>query len=326
MVVRHSVQDLIRETGRFVIDGSMGTALEDKGANLNNALWTAAILCNQPELVKEVHLDYFRAGADCGITCSYQATIPGLMKQGMSEDAAEELIVKSVEIFREARDEWWNNKEKDNRSYPLCLAGIGPYGAYLADGSEYRGNYGISDETLRDFHKRRMELLWNAGADILLLETQPSLHEVLIEAELAENMNADYWISFSCRDGVHINEGDKIEDAVRMISHDHPHLRMVGVNCTKPEYIVSLIHEIQKGTDLPIAVYPNSGKQYDPTTKTWHGVPDQLSFGEYALRYYEAGTTAVGGCCTTIAEDICDVKEARDRFCKTGSFQKIRNK
>ena len=120
MVVRHSVQDLIRETGRFVIDGSMGTALEDKGANLNNALWTAAILCNQPELVKEVHLDYFRAGADCGITCSYQATIPGLMKQGMSEDAAEELIVKSVEIFREARDEWWNNKEKGIRCVLLA--------------------------------------------------------------------------------------------------------------------------------------------------------------------------------------------------------------
>lgn len=136
------------------------------------------------------------------------------------------------------------------RVYPLCLAGIGPYGAYLADGSEYRGNYGVSDEALRTFHKERMEILWNAGADILLIETQPSLHEALIEAEIAEEMGADYWISFSCKDGHHIHEGNTIAECARVLSENHPGLKMVGVNCSKPEHIVSLIQGYQAGNEF----------------------------------------------------------------------------
>ena len=136
----------------MIIDGSMSTALERLGADLNDELWTAKVLKDQPELVKRVHMDYFRAGADCGITASYQATIPGLMKKGLSEKEAEDVITNAVRVFREARDEWWEQEGKNSgRQYPLCLASVGPYGAYLADGSEYRGKYKISDDELRDF-------------------------------------------------------------------------------------------------------------------------------------------------------------------------------
>ena len=186
------IKELLEKNGQMIIDGSMSTALEQMGANLNCNLWTARALVDTPELVKKVHTDYFKAGADCGITCSYQATIPGLMENGFTHDEAAEIVANSVKLFLEAREEWWNAEGKvQGRVYPLCLAGIGPYGAYLADGSEYRGNYGVSDEALRTFHKERMEILWNAGADILLIETQPSLREALIEAEIAEEMGAD---------------------------------------------------------------------------------------------------------------------------------------
>ena len=199
------IKELLEKNGQMIIDGSMSTALEQMGANLNCNLWTARALVDTPELVKKVHTDYFKAGADCGITCSYQATIPGLMENGFTHDEAAEIVANSVKLLLEAREEWWNAEGKaQGRVYPLCLAGIGPYGAYLADGSEYRGNYGVSDEALRTFHKERMEILWNVGADILLIETQPSLREALIEAEIAEEMGADYWISFSCKDGHHI--------------------------------------------------------------------------------------------------------------------------
>ena len=125
---------------------------------------------------------------------------------------AEDLIVRSVKVFQEARNEWWEKEGKAaDRAYPMCLAGIGPYGAYLADGSEYKGHYGIPDAALHDFHQRRAELLWEAGADVLLFETQPSLGEAKIEAAIAERLGADYWISFSCKDGLHINEGDLIQ-------------------------------------------------------------------------------------------------------------------
>ena len=253
--MRQTLAKILEKKQICVIDGSMGTALEHLGANLNNSLWTARVLLDQPELVKKVHLDYFHAGADAGITCSYQATIPGLMANGLSEKEAEDLIVRSVKVFQEARNEWWEKEGKAaDRAYPMCLAGIGPYGAYLADGSEYKGHYGIPDAALHDFHQRRAELLWEAGADVLLFETQPSLGEAKIEAAIAERLGADYWISFSCKDGLHINEGDLIRDCAAAFRSGYPRLRALGVNCTKPEYLESLIKELGKETDLPIEI------------------------------------------------------------------------
>ena len=304
----------------MIIDGSMSTPLERMGADLNDELWTAKILREQPELIRKVHTDYLKAGADCGITSSYQATIPGLMAKGMTEASAEDLIAASVRIFLEAREEWWEEEGREaGRQYPLCLASIGPYGAYLADGSEYRGRYAVSDSELRDFHRRRMEILRDAGADMFLIETIPSYREAAVLADLSEELGLDYWISFSCMSGTRINEGDPIRTCVRNIIEGHPHLKMIGVNCTDPKFIVSLIGEIREGlddagTDLPIGVYPNSGEKYDPETKTWTKAGEGLAFGAYAYEYMKAGASAVGGCCTTVASHIEQVVSARECF------------
>ena len=199
--MKNTLKQILDRQGILVLDGSMGTALENLGADLNNKLWTARVLADRPELVKEVHIQYFRAGADAGITCSYQASLPGLMETGYSREQAEALITRAVQVFMEARQEWWDAEGKQaGRSWPLCLASAGPYGAYLADGSEYKGHYGVSADTLRDFHRRRAELLWQAGADVLLFETEPSLMEAEVEAQIAEELGAPYWISFSCCD------------------------------------------------------------------------------------------------------------------------------
>ena len=312
--MRTKLSDVLTHNhGHMVIDGSMSTGLELLGCTMKDSLWTAKILAEQPEKVKEVHLEYFRAGADCGITCSYQATIPGLMAHGYSQEEAEEIIVRSIKVFLEARTQWWEKEGKAaGRAYPLCLAGCGPYGAYLADGSEYRGHYGVSKEILQEFHKRRAELLWQAGADLLLFETEPSLEEALIEAELAEQMGADYWLSFSCQNGTLTNEGDSLTDCAKILSHNHPHLRMLGVNCTPPHFMLEAIAALQKGTSLPIGVYPNSGEIYDAKTKTWHGEREkQQSFGDFAKAWYLAGASAVGGCCRTAASHIRQVAEVR---------------
>lgn len=315
--MRVTMEETLNKTGVMVIDGAMSTALEALGCDLNDSLWTAKALAQWPDLISRVHTDYFRAGADCGITCSYQATIPGLMARGYEEAEAEALIACSVEVFLAARDAWWEGEGRAaGRAYPICLGSVGPYGAYLADGSEYRGNYGVSDDVLRKFHARRMELLWDAGADLLLFETQPSLREALIEADIAEHMGADYWISFSCRDGVHIHEGDKVQDCARALSKDHPHLKMIGINCTPPQYVESLITELKKGCTLPVAVYPNSGEEYDPMTKTWSGEKNGVPFGEYAGRFIAAGASAVGGCCRTVGSHIEAVARARDKCLK----------
>jgi len=313
--MKASLENILEKNTIMVIDGSMSTALEALGADNSSKLWTAATLASSPELVKQVHLDYFKAGADCGITSSYQATIPGLMEHGYSEEEAEKLIADSVRLFLEARDEWWESEGKAaDRAYPLCLAGIGPYGAYLADGSEYKGNYGVSDEVIYDFHRRRIEILKEAGADIMLIETQPSLNEAVIAAKICEELEVDYWISFSCRDGKRICEGDDIADCARVLSEGFPHLKMIGVNCSKPEYIASLIRELKSATDLPIGVYPNSGLIYDPETKTWTEPNNTMNFGSYALDYMQAGAVAVGGCCTTACEQIEQVASVRKVF------------
>ena len=325
----NTISDIISRNGIMVIDGSMSTALEHLGADLNSKLWTARALAESPELVRQVHLDYFRAGADCGITCSYQATIPGLTANGYTREEAEKLIARSVEIFIKARQQWWEEEgEKAGRAWPLCLAGIGPYGAYLADGSEYRGKYGVGDDVLDSFHRRRMEILHQAGADILLIETQPSLHEALLAAGIAEELGADYWISFSCADEKHICEGDPIRKCAEVFAEGHPHLEMIGVNCTKPVYISGLIKELRAGlqtagSTLPIGVYPNSGEEYDPVTKSWHGTGDAKNFGEYALDYMRAGADAVGGCCTTVASHVEQVIAAREAFIDDGRARVI---
>jgi homocysteine S-methyltransferase len=243
--MRQTLKNILEQNQILVIDGSMGTALENLGADLNNSLWTARVLADRPELVKQVHLEYFRAGADAGITCSYQASIPGLMANGFSRQAAEDLITRSVTLFQEARQEWWDQEGKAaGRAWPLCLAGVGPYGAYLADGSEYRGHYGLSDRELYDFHKRRAQLLWEAGADVLLFETQPGLQEALVEARIARELGATFWISFSCRDGLHNCEGMPLREAAEVV-RQFPEVEALGVNCTKP----GIHREPDRGTE-----------------------------------------------------------------------------
>ena len=316
--MRTTFAETLEKTGGvIVIDGSMSTALEALGCDLNDSLWSAKALAESPEKVKQVHLDYFRSGADCGITDSYQATIPGLMAKGFTQQQSEDLIARSVKLFLEARQEWWDSEGKGSgRAYPLCLGAVGPYGAYLADGSEYRGNYGISEKALYDFHRRRMELLWEAGADLLLIETQPSMDEALIEAQIAEELGAAYWISFSCKDGSHINEGDHIRSCAERLSRKHPGLQAIGVNCTPPQFVENLIRELKDSCDLPVAVYPNSGEEYDPATKTWHGSRDGMRFGDYARRWMRAGASAVGGCCRTLPSHIQEVARAREAYLK----------
>ena len=144
----------------LVIDGALATELERRGCDLKDKLWSAKILLEQPEKIKQVHYDYFKAGADCAITASYQATVEGFSKRGLSEEQALTLIQKSVRLAVEARDEFWaEESSRMERAKPFVAASVGPYGAFLADGSEYRGNYGLTAKEMKDFHRPRMKTL-----------------------------------------------------------------------------------------------------------------------------------------------------------------------
>ena len=162
----------------LVLDGAFGTELARRGFDTNDELWSAKALFEKPELVEAVHRDYYEAGADISTSASYQATVEGFEKKGFTREQAKELIVRSVRLVQQARDAFWQQKEKRvGRPQPLAAASVGPYGAYLADGSEYRGDYGASRAELADFHAERLAILISAGPDILACETLPLLDE-----------------------------------------------------------------------------------------------------------------------------------------------------
>ena len=289
----------------LVIDGALATELERRGCDLKDSLWSAKILLEQPEKIKQVHYDYFKAGADCAITASYQATIAGFAKRGLSEAEAVALMKKSVTLAKEARDEFWAvEANRTGRVKPFVAASVGPYGAYLANGEEYTGNYGLTEKELMDFHRPRMRALIEADADLLACETIPCLIEAQALVKLlGEFQSVHAWISFSCRDEAHVCEGDRFEDCIRQIEAS-PFVDAVGVNCTSPRFIPALIREAKKATQKPVLVYPNSGETYDAAKSDWDGHRIYESFGEEAKEWYNAGARLIGGCCRTTPEDI----------------------
>ena len=266
------IEEFVQKNQVLILDGAMATELEGKGLDLNNALWSAKVLAEHPEVIEQVHYEYFLAGADCAMTASYQATIDGFLKKGYTLSQAENFITDSVKIAAKARDRFWQEpKNREGRPYPLIVAAVGPYGAYLADGSEYRGDYDVSETELMDFHRRRMQLLLEAGADVLACETVPCLFEAQAMAKtVGEFQDALCWVSFSCNSEDTICDGTSI--AVCAAAMDvFDQVVAVGINCTPPHLLPSLIRQVKAGTKKPIAVYPNSGEIYDPVSKTWMG-------------------------------------------------------
>jgi homocysteine S-methyltransferase len=299
------IEQILNHFPIIILDGAMATELENYGCNLNDRLWSAKILMENPELIKKVHLDYFNAGADCAITASYQATVEGFKERGLTEEEAIGLIKKSVQLATEARDEFWTDlNDKTNRPKPLVAASVGPYGAFLADGSEYRGDYSLNEDELVTFHKERIRLLVEAGADILACETIPCLLEAkAITRVLKEFPEVYAWFSFSAKDEYHISSGEKVSSCAEWLDGEEQTVA-IGINCTSPNFIDSLIQEIKGKTSKPIIVYPNSGEEYDAMSKQWNEIAPTSQFATSTQRWYEAGAKIIGGCCRTNPEDI----------------------
>jgi homocysteine S-methyltransferase len=299
------IDNILQKQPVLILDGAFSTELERRGCDLNDPLWSAKILMENPGEIAAVHEDYFNAGADCVITASYQATFEGFMKRGLDEEEASKLIASSINLAREVRDTFWKKaKNRVNRPRPLVAASVGPYGAYLADGSEYRGDYDLDEKALMLFHKKRLETLIAAGPDVIACETIPCLAEAKAMVRLLEEFPGVYgWISFSAKDGEHINNGERIEDCARWLD-SHEQVAAVGINCTAPEYIESLIERIRDETNKPIIVYPNSGELYDAVGKKWDSDSTDLSYGEKSLLWHKKGAQLIGGCCKTTPDDI----------------------
>lgn len=286
----------------LIIDGGLSNVLEAQGCDLNHKLWTARLILEQPEAIVNAHLRYLEAGANIITTSSYQASVKGLMEEGIDEQEAISVLLKSVTLAEEAVERFMKSSADSGR--PLIAASIGPYGAYLADGSEYTGAYGLSDKALAQFHARRLELLANSNADLVACETLPCQQEAKVLSRLLEKIEKPSWVSFSCKDDGHISDGTPIEEVASLFSA-HPSVMAIGVNCTQPQFVSGLIRKIKNAApDKKIVVYPNSGETYDPIQKSWMSVPDVPSFAEMSKVWQALGADLMGGCCRIGPEQI----------------------
>ena len=293
----------------MVLDGALATELERRGADIADPLWSAKCLIERPGLIRDVHFDYFLAGADVATSATYQATFEAFARRGIGESPAARLMRGAVALAAEARDDFWAvESNREGRLRPLVAASIGPYGAMLADGSEYRGHYVLDDAALAEFHRPRLRVLANAGADVLACETIPCLREARILARLLGEFPAMCaWMSFSCRDDARNCEGEDMGAcAAELLAY--PQIVAVGVNCTAPRHMVPLLRKMRGATSRPLAVYPNSGERYDAGSKQWRGNADAMHFGQQARIWQAEGARLIGGCCRTAPADIAEVR------------------
>ena len=286
--------DALGSGAPMVLDGGLATQLEAMGEDLSDPLWSARLLADGPDRIEAAHLAFYRAGARVATTASYQATFEGFAARGIGHDDAAALLRRSVEIADDAR----RRALADGVAGPLFVAAsVGPYGAMLADGSEYRGRYGRSEAWLRDFHRERLAVLAATDADVLALETIPEVEEGAALAGLLAGLpGAAAWVSFTCADGARLRSGAPIEEAVAAVA-GATGVVAVGVNCTAPEHVPELVARIRAVTTLPVVAYPNSGEGWDAAARRWTGGAGGRVDGATAATWIAAGATAVGGCC-----------------------------
>ncbi len=272
------------------LDGGLSTALDNNGNKLTTSLWTGELIRSNPAEITKAHLDFINAGAEIIITSAYQLSYPGCGERGWSEQETDQALITSTKLAKDAVDQ--------SGKAVKVAASVGPYGASLADGSEYKGNYGVSKSVLKNFHARRLELLISTSPDYLALETMPDTFEVEVLLELLSDCPIPFWISYSCRQGNQTNAGQTFAEAVAIAEA----AMAVGINCTAPEFITDLLRSAN--SKKPYVVYPNSGRLWDAVKKEWIGSSGSGFDQDLINQWQAAGAQYIGGCCGIGAAEI----------------------
>jgi homocysteine S-methyltransferase len=277
----------------LISDGGLATELEARGHDLSDDLWSARLLFDAPEEIIAAHRAFFQAGAAIATTASYQASFDGFAAGGISRSDSERLMRLSVSLAAEARDEV-------GREGRWVAASVGPYGAALANGEEYVGRYGLTVAQLAEWHLARLEVLADAGADVLAIETVPDVDEAEALVGLARRLGVPAWLSYTI-DGVQTRAGQPLTEAFA-VAADVPEIVAVGVNCCAPGDVLPAIEIARQMTGKPVIVYPNSGERWDGARRRWIGEARWSS--DLPAQWVPAGARIVGGCCRVMPGDI----------------------
>jgi homocysteine S-methyltransferase len=285
----------------LVADGGLATELEARGNDLSDSLWSARLLMDAPEQVRGAHLAFFRAGAVIATSASYQASFEGFARRGLAGRDAAALMRRSVELARAARDQLAGDGQAR-----WVAASAGPYGAALADGSEYRGRYGLSVTELAAWHRPRLEVLAGAGPDVLALETVPDIDEAEALMTAISGLGVPAWLSYSIA-GQRTRAGQPLAEAFA-VAAAVPEVVAVGVNCCAPADVPAAIAVAREVTGKPVIVYPNSGEEWDARRRAWTGPPAYSA--DQPRQWIAAGASIVGGCCRILSADIAALAQA----------------
>ncbi|PXY19669.1 homocysteine S-methyltransferase [Prauserella muralis] len=278
----------------MVLDGGLATELEARGHDLSDALWSARLLADAPDEIVAAHEAFYRAGADVAITASYQASFPGFAAAGIGRAEAETLLRRSVELAARARDRVPGTRRR------WVAASVGPYGAMLADGSEYRGRYGLSRRELVAFHRPRLEVLAAAGPDVVALETIPDADEAEAMLDALAGLGVPAWLSYTVESG-RTRAGQPLADAFS-VAAGRDDVLAVGVNCCAPGEVAEAAALAREVTGKPVVAYPNSGESWDARRRTWIG-RSRFAAADVA-RWRAEGAELLGGCCRVGPADI----------------------
>jgi len=281
-----------------VLDGGMGTALSDMGLDLSGSLWSARVLLENPNAIKTVHEDHARAGADILTSSSYQASLQGFEKAGYTRDDYLRALEKSTELVCEVAEVVGKNEGRQI----LVAASIGPYGATLADGSEYRGDYDVSKEFLVHFHAERLDHILQYEFDYLAFETVPSVIELEAINELLSNdfQSSHAWVSCSANSSTTISDGTPFRDAIKVLTAHNIVAR--GINCTHPDFISPLLDTAEG----PFVVYPNAGT-WDAINRQWLEANNSNFTKEILQGWIDNDVKIIGGCCGLGVEYIKEI-------------------
>ena len=276
------------------LDGGLSTALELNGNKLTTSLWTGELIRTSPEEITKAHLDFINAGAEMIITSAYQLSYLGCGNRGWTDLQTDEALYKSTKLAKDA-------VAQSGKTVKVA-ASVGPYGAALADGSEYRGNYGVGKSALKEFHAKRLEILIASNPDILALETMPDTQEVEVLLDLLSDCPIPYWVSYSCKEGNQTNAGQTFASAVDLAQS----AIAVGINCTAPELISGLLSSAS--SSIPYVVYPNSGRTWDAVAKEWIGTTE-IGFADSLVKdWIDLGAEIIGGCCGIGPKEIASLR------------------
>jgi homocysteine S-methyltransferase len=176
----------------------------------------------------------------------------------------------------------------------------------LADGSEYRGRYGLSVDELERFHRPRLEVLAAARPDVLALETVPDADEATALLRAVRGLGVPAWLTYSVA-GDRTRAGQPLEEAFAPAA-EADEVIAVGVNCCAPQDVDAAVATAARVTGKPVVVYPNSGETWDAEGRAWTG---RSSFTAGQVKgWQQRGARLIGGCCRVGPDAVSGIAEA----------------